>query len=589
MLKRGVLYLLTVALTLLVSPALTPPVAAATTYVVDDDPVNCVDGGLPDFATITGALALPPANGDTIIVCEGDYTESSFVIDKSLTITGPGATPANDGVATIHHNGGSSAMFTITTDGVTLEGLDLELTPPSGFFGLTGGIESSGDYVTIQDNEIRNGTSAAVSASGSNVNILRNYAHDNGTGIGISCSCDDSGLWSNTVDGGGSTALSLLGDRGNIADNVVTNGSVTAIGDDLLVGTNQISAGTASSTLYVSGNPVTVTNNFLSDADYYGLEVVPGMASSTSATIGRNTFTQINTPINLSDSDLSDAFTVTATIGGSPSEANTFVNSGGALGDQNYLVEMDGPTTNVNAEYNDWGLCTAADIEQEIHHQVDDPAQGLVDFEPFIQPGTCPTATPTATATATPTAIPTAIPTATPMPPALAQMYFCPEAGKWSVATWSGPNGTPSETALASCPTEVDAAYRIDPDSQAWTRYFRGRPEISNLATIDDGQGVIALGAGMSAASTTGDEPLRAMANGMLGCPQAGKWAISVWTGADGTPTDQALASCATPSVAAAYWIDPQTQAWSRYFDGRPEISNLLSLDHMQGILTLGN
>jgi hypothetical protein len=174
------------------------------------------------------------------------------------------------------------------------------------------------------------------------------------------------------------------------------------------------------------------------------------------------------------------------------------------------------------------------------------------------------------------------------MPPALGQMHFCPEPGKWSVATWSGPDATPLETALASCPNQVNAAYRIDPDTQAWTRYFRGRPEITNLAAIDDDQGVLALGSGVSAASATGDVPLRAAANGMLGCPQPGKWAISVWSGASGTPTDQALASCATSSVAAAYWIEPQTQAWKRYFHGRPDISNLTTLDEMQGVIALG-
>jgi hypothetical protein len=77
-------------------------------------------------------------------------------------------------------------------------------------------------------------------------------------------------------------------------------------------------------------------------------------------------------------------------------------------------------------------------------------------------------------------------------------------------------------------------------------------------------------------------------ANGMLGCPHAGKWAISVWDGADGTSTGQALATCGAGAVAAAYALDPQTQMWLRYFDGRPGISNLLAIDHSQGVLALG-
>ena len=65
---------------------------------------------------------------------------------------------------------------------------------------------------------------------------------------------------------------------------------------------------------------------------------------------------------------------MTATIGGSAGEANTFIDSGGSLGDSNYLVRMDGPTLDVDAEYNNWGLCTAGEIEQEIYDKADDPA-----------------------------------------------------------------------------------------------------------------------------------------------------------------------------------------------------------------------
>jgi len=71
-------------------------------------------------------------------------------------------------------------------------------------------------------------------------------------------------------------------------------------------------------------------------------------------------------------------------------------------------------------------------------------------------------------------------------------------------------------------------------------------------------------------------------------CPPAGKWAISVWDGADGTDTGQAVASCTGAPVAAAYWIDPQTQTWERWFPGQPEINSLTTLDHMQGTIALG-
>ena len=71
-------------------------------------------------------------------------------------------------------------------------------------------------------------------------------------------------------------------------------------------------------------------------------------------------------------------------------------------------------------------------------------------------------------------------------------------------------------------------------------------------------------------------------------CPPAGRWAISVWDGADGTDTGQALATCGTGAVSAAYYIDPDTQVWSRWLAGRPEVSDLQTLNSMQALVTLG-
>jgi len=74
----------------------------------------------------------------------------------------------------------------------------------------------------------------------------------------------------------------------------------------------------------------------------------------------------------------------------------------------------------------------------------------------------------------------------------------------------------------------------------------------------------------------------------MLGCPTAGKWSLAVWDGADGADIGQALATCGGGAVAAAYYIDPHTQVWSRWFADWPAISNLAILDSGQGIIALG-
>jgi hypothetical protein len=74
----------------------------------------------------------------------------------------------------------------------------------------------------------------------------------------------------------------------------------------------------------------------------------------------------------------------------------------------------------------------------------------------------------------------------------------------------------------------------------------------------------------------------------MQNCPQAGKWAIAVWSGDDGTDADQAFATCNEGGIAAAYSIDPNTQQWSRWFADRPEMSTLTTVDDMQGVMALG-
>jgi len=74
----------------------------------------------------------------------------------------------------------------------------------------------------------------------------------------------------------------------------------------------------------------------------------------------------------------------------------------------------------------------------------------------------------------------------------------------------------------------------------------------------------------------------------MQDCPQPGKWAISVWSGDDGTDAEQALATCGQGAIAVAYSIDPQTQMWSRWLASQPGISNLTVVNNMQGMIAHG-
>jgi hypothetical protein len=210
-------------------------------------------------------------------------------------------------------------------------------------------------------------------------------------------------------------------------------------------------------------------------------------------------------------------------------------------------------------------------------------------MEGTIQVGSECTLTPTAipTATATPTPSLTAVPT--PTPGLGGQLHDCPLPNRWSIGVWSGPDHVSTGDALATCTgVAVEVAYWLDPDSQSWRRYFPAHPEISNLAVLDDMQGVMALGSASVAASGVSLSPAGGSAFQFVNCPQPGKWAISIWDGPDDTAMGEATDTCPGASVAAAYWLDPQTQGWLRYVTGRPEISNLTTIDEMQGILTLG-
>jgi len=85
--------------------------------------------------------------------------------------------------------------------------------------------------------------------------------------------------------------------------------------------------------------------------------------------------------------------------------------------------------------------------------------------------------------------------------------------------------------------------------------------------------------------------PSEAQQGVLHNCPQAGKWAVAVWDADEGINAEQAFATCEAVSVAAAYSIDPGTQRWSRWFADRPEpdVSNLRTLNSMQGVIALGS
>lgn len=188
----------------------------------------------------------------------------------------------------------------------------------------------------------------------------------------------------------------------------------------------------------------------------------------------------------------------------------------------------------------------------------------------------------------TPTLTPTPMPSVTPTPPPYGQIINCPLPGKWALAYYNGPGASLDEI-QDTCPFPIEVAYRIDPDLQLWSRYFRQRPEISNLGRLWNLQGLLVLGStSFHAASDDQTTPQMPQQLGQMhDCPRPNRWAISVWNGDPSAAIEQALATCPT-EVATAYWIEPYSQTWWRYFSGRPDISDLKTAAG-RTFLTLGS
>jgi hypothetical protein len=170
-------------------------------------------------------------------------------------------------------------------------------------------------------------------------------------------------------------------------------------------------------------------------------------------------------------------------------------------------------------------------------------------------------------------------------------MYNCPQPGKWAISVWDGADGSETGEALAACGEGVvDFAYYLDPETNGWLGYFEGHADISQLLALNGKQGIIAHGVVSAPPPTPSPEPTPSpQESAMHNCPQAGKWAISVWSGADGTATGQALAACEPGTVDFAYSLDPGTNGWLGYFEGHADISKLLTLNNMQGIVAHGS
>lgn len=171
------------------------------------------------------------------------------------------------------------------------------------------------------------------------------------------------------------------------------------------------------------------------------------------------------------------------------------------------------------------------------------------------------------------------------------RIFGCPSANQWTIASWWGSpitaDHTPIEEALATCGDgSIAAAYALDPETGTFLRHVAGRPDVSTLEHIGLYDGIIVLGSASAVPPALQGVP-NIVPGALANCPLVGEWAISVPIRAY-SAAEEAFATCENVAIAAAYALDPQTQTWSRYIAGRPNLTTLTSLNSMEGVLTLG-
>ena len=113
-------------------------------------------------------------------------------------------------------------------------------------------------------------------------------------------------------------------------------------------------------------------------------------------------------------------------------------------------------------------------------------------------------------------------------------------------------------------------------------RYFPDRPDISNMGPLAQYDAFLIL----ITQPVTCTMPVTAASGSTRTLQWGAGWNNAGWSGADGTPPQQAFA-CADGSYAAAYrFVDAGLE---RYFPGRPDISNMGPLNKYDAFLSPGD
>lgn len=309
--KKIVHLAVVLALVLSFSLMMAVPVAAQTTYYVDDDGSDGDTGGSGDpWQSITYALTQVSA-GDTIIVEEGTYdtTYETFplTINFSLTLQASGNDPADFEI----NAEDTDAVFDIDLDDddVTIDGF-LITGGSGGATGINVNTVANGSTLTISNSDISNNAGVGIyigSVDASTVTIEDNNVSDNsddgiyfaGDVYDSSVTIDGNTVTDNDADGidfedirGTSVVMitdnSVTGSDGNglIVDDIYDDANVRIRDNDLSY--NEGEGLDLDGEIYDDAT-VTVTGNTISNSlDNDGIENEDGIYGNATLTIDNN-------------------------------------------------------------------------------------------------------------------------------------------------------------------------------------------------------------------------------------------------------------------------------------------------------------